>query len=146
MSGLIGDLQSAARALNAQTHGVNTAGKNMANVTNPAYARQRVTLGDAGTIMTPNGPQSMGGDILETTQIRDQLLDKQILRETSLLGSARAEEEALRWLQTNLGETIDRGSDSSFIDGASAVSRGSGVAEAITDFFIAFSGLSALII
>ena len=50
MSGLIGDLLSAARALNAQTQGVNTAGKNMANVTNPAYARQRVILQDAGTI------------------------------------------------------------------------------------------------
>ncbi|RKX34997.1 MAG: flagellar hook-associated protein FlgK [Verrucomicrobia bacterium] len=144
MSGLIGDLLSTARALNAQTQGVNTAGKNMANVTNPAYSRQRVTLGDAGTIQTPNGPQSMGVQVLETTQIRDLLLDKQILRETSLLGSARAEEEALRWLQTNLGETVDRGSDSSFIDGASAVSLGaSGVAQALQDFFNAFHGLSA---
>jgi len=144
MSGLIGDILSAARALNAQTHGVNTAGKNMANVTNPAYSRQRVTLGDAGTIMTPNGPQSMGVDVLETTQIRDLLLDKQILRETSLLGSARAEEDALRWLQTNLGETINRGSDSSFIDGATAASMGtSGIDQAITDFFNAFGGLAA---
>jgi len=144
MSGLIGDLLSTARALNAQTHGVNTAGKNMANVTNPAYSRQRVTLGDAGTIKTPNGPQSMGVDILDTTQIRDLLLDKQILRETSLLGSAQAEEEALRWLQTNLGETVDRGSDSSFINGASAVSMGaSGVAQAMQDFFNAFHGLAA---
>ena len=31
MSGLIGSLLSTARALNAQTQGVNTAGKNMAN-------------------------------------------------------------------------------------------------------------------
>ena len=144
MSGLIGDLLSTARALNAQTQGVNTAGKNMANVTNPAYSRQRVVLGDAGTINTSNGPQSMGVDVLDTTQIRDLLLDKQILRETSLLGSAKAEEEALRWLQTNLGETVDRSSDSSFIDGASGVSMGeSGVAQAIQDFFNAFNGLSA---
>jgi flagellar hook-associated protein 1 FlgK len=144
MSGLIGDLLSTARALNAQTQGVNTAGKNMANVTNPAYSRQRVVLGDAGTMNTANGPQSMGVDVLATTQIRDLLLDKQILRETSLLGSAMAQEEALRWLQTNLGETVDRSSDSSFIDGASVVSMGeSGVAQAIQDFFNAFNGLSA---
>jgi flagellar hook-associated protein 1 FlgK len=144
MSGLIGDLLSTARALNAQTQGVKTAGKNMANVTNPAYSRQRVILGDAGTIKTANGPQSMGVDVLEITQIRDLLLDKQILRETSLLGSATAEEEALRWLQTNLGETVDRSSDSSFIDGASATSMGeSGIAQAIQHFFDAFEGLSA---
>ncbi|MEZ5277744.1 MAG: flagellar hook-associated protein FlgK [Opitutaceae bacterium] len=144
MSGLIGDLLGAARALNAQTQGVNTAGKNMANVTNPAYSRQRVVIGDAGTIRTPNGPQSMGVEALQQTQIRDLLLDRQILRETSLLGSAQAEEDALRWLQTNLGESIDRGSDSSFIDGASAVSSGdSGVAEALQGFFNAFHGLAA---
>ncbi len=141
MSGLIGNLLSTARALTAQTQGVNTAGKNMANVTNPAYSRQRVILGDAGTIKTANGPQSMGVDVLDTTQIRDLLLDKQILRETSLLGSATAEEEALRWLQTNLGETVNRSSDSSFIDGTSMGE--SGVAQAIGKFFEAFSGLSA---
>lgn len=144
MSGLIGDLLGAARALNAQAQGVNTAGKNMANVTNPAYARQRVNLQDAGTIQGPNGPQGMGVEVGSITQIRDLLLDKQINRETSLLGSAKAEEEALRWLQTNLGETIDRGSDASFIDGASAVATGaSGVAEALQSFFNAFNGLAA---
>jgi flagellar hook-associated protein 1 FlgK len=144
MSGLIGDILGAARALNAQTQGVNTAGKNMANVTNPAYARQRVHLQDAGTIMTPDGPRGMGVEIGSITQIRDLLLDKQINRETSLLGSAQAEDQALRWLQTNLGETIDRGSDASFIDGASAVSTGaSGVAEALQSFFNAFHGLAA---
>lgn len=144
MSGLIGDILGAARALNAQTQGVNTAGKNMANVTNPAYARQRVVLQDAGTIQGPNGPQSMGVEVGSIDQIRDLLLDKQINREASLLGSAKAEEDALRWLQTNLGESIDRGSDASFIDGASAVSAGSsGVAEALQSFFNAFNGLAA---
>ena len=143
MSGLIGDLLSAARALNAQTQGVNTAGKNMANVTNPAYSRQRVVIGDAGTVSTPNGPQSMGVEALGQTQIRDLLLDKQILRETSLLGSARAEEDSLRWLQTNLGEGIDRGSDASFIDGATATGGASGVAEALQELFNAFHGLAA---
>ncbi len=144
MSGLIGDLLNTARALGAHTQGVNTAGKNMANVTNPAYARQQVNLQDAGTVKTPNGPQSMGVEVGSITQIRDLLLDKQINRETSLLGSAQAEEEAMRWLQTNLGETINRSDDAAYIDGASNVSMGSsGVAEALQNFFNSFHGLAA---
>ena len=95
--------------------------------------------------MTPNGPAEHGGRSREASaRFAICCWTSRSTAETSLLGSAKAEEEALRWLQTNLGETIDRGSDASFIDGASAVSTGaSGVAEAMQSFFNAFSGLAA---
>ena len=47
---LFGDLNSAAQALSTHSQGVALAGKNLANATNPAYARQRLILGDLGTV------------------------------------------------------------------------------------------------
>jgi len=80
---LFGDLNSAAQALSAHSQGVALAGKNLANATNPAYARQRLILGDLGTVETPIGPQSMGVQAVGIQQIRDQLLDAQLTREIS---------------------------------------------------------------
>ena len=60
MSGLIGNLLSAAKSLTAQQAGVEVAGRNLANVNNPAYARQRVELGDRVTTLTSHGPVGTG--------------------------------------------------------------------------------------
>ena len=60
MSGLFGSLNSAVNALNAHSRAVETAGKNLANVSNSSYARQRVVYGDRGTVLTPEGAQSLG--------------------------------------------------------------------------------------
>ena len=59
MSGLFGNLANGVKALNAQSIGLQTAGRNLANVNNAAYARQRVVFGDRGTVVTPLGPQSL---------------------------------------------------------------------------------------
>ena len=42
MSGLYASLNASVSALSAQSRAVETAGKNLANVNNPSYARQRV--------------------------------------------------------------------------------------------------------
>ena len=60
MSGLFGALNASVGALNAHSRAVETAGKNLANVNNPAYARQRVIYGDRGTVVTPYGAESLG--------------------------------------------------------------------------------------
>ena len=54
MSGLFASLNSSVSALTAHSRAVETAGKNLANVNNPAYARQRVIYGDRGTVAVTN--------------------------------------------------------------------------------------------
>ena len=80
---LIGDLIGGAQTLGMQSKGVEIAGKNLANANNPAYARQRILLGDLGTIDTDIGAQSMGVQAMGIQQIRDTLLDTQVTREIS---------------------------------------------------------------
>ena len=46
MSGLFTTLNSTTMALNAHSRAIETTGKNLANVNNPNYARQRVVLGN----------------------------------------------------------------------------------------------------
>lgn len=142
MSGIFGELQRTAQALNAQSQGVYTAGRNMANVNNPAYARQRVVLGDRGTVMTSVGPQSLGVEALGLQNIRDAVLDTQVARETSLLSMFSTEADAYYKSQVALGQQIDRQGDASFIDGATTSASG-GIGEALDNFFNAWSALSS---
>lgn len=132
MSGLFASLNSTVKALNAHSRAIETSGKNLANVNNTAYARQRVVYGDRGTVETPQGAQSLGLEVLAVQQIRDGLIDRQVQREQSLLGSFTAEQSAYQRAQAALGETIDR---------SAATDTGIGVA--IDDLFSAFQSLSS---
>ncbi|HEX4666442.1 MAG TPA: flagellar hook-associated protein FlgK [Chthoniobacterales bacterium] len=138
---LFGDLSSAAQALSTHSQGVALAGKNLANATNPAYARQRLILGDLGTVQTPLGPQSMGVQALGILQIRDQLLDAQLTREISTTSLWQSQEYNLTKAQVDLGVQIDRAGDSGAIGDSSQTATGIGTA--LTDFFNSFSELSA---
>jgi flagellar hook-associated protein 1 FlgK len=138
---LFGDLNSAARALDTFGQGVSLAGKNLANATNPAYARQRLALGDLGTVQTEIGPQSMGVQALGIQQIRDQLLDAQLTREISATSLWQSQQDNLAKAQIDLGVQIDRTADSSAIGDASQTTTGIG--SAMNDFFAGFQELSA---
>lgn len=138
MSGLFGSLTQTVRALNAHSRGVETAGRNIANVNNPNYARQRVIFADRGTIQTPQGAQSLGIEAKSIQQVRDALLDQQVGRERSLTASWEAEESALLKTQASLGESINRAEGA---DDASAAAHG--LAVAMTDFFNGFQSLAA---
>jgi flagellar hook-associated protein 1 len=143
MSGLFGELNRTAQALAAQSQGIYTAGRNMANVNNAAYARQRVVLGDKGTAQTPLGPRSLGVEALYLQNVRDKLLDVQVLRETSLMKGLEAEVDAYFKAEIAIGQQIDTSSESTFIEGASATGASHGVGEALDSFFNAFSALAA---
>ena len=143
-SNILGDLANATKALNAHRFGVTTAGTNIANVNNPDYARQRAILGDRGTIQTLTGPKGLGVEVIGFKQMRDTVLDREVLRETSLNGSLEAQAAALSKAEANMGQEIDRTGDSPFIDGASNDGSGAGgTAEVLNDFFNAFHALSA---
>ena len=139
MSGLFGSLASSVKALSAHARSVETAGRNLANVNNPNYARQRVVYGDRGTVLTPLGAQSLGIEAKQITQIRDTLLDRQVVREVSITASVEAEQQAYAKGEAALGQSIDRSVDPS----SSGASGSQGLVESFTDFFTAFDGLAS---
>jgi flagellar hook-associated protein 1 FlgK len=136
MSGLFSTLQSSVQALNAQSRGLEIAGKNLANVNNGNYARQRVLFGDRGTVMLPEGAQSLGLEALGIQQVRDALLDQQVLREVSLSAALSAEQKGYQRAQASLGESI---SSASAVSGAA---NDVGLGAALSDFFNAFQSFA----
>jgi flagellar hook-associated protein 1 len=143
MSGLFSELHRTSQALAAQSQGVFVSGKNMANVNNAAYARQRVILGDRGVVQTPLGPQSLGVEALGLQQVRDKLLDSQILRETALMTSLEVQSDAFFKAESALGQNIDRSGDSTYIEGADTSGSSRGIGESLDNLFNAFNGLAA---
>lgn len=143
MSGLFSELHRTSQALAAQSQGVFVSGKNMANVNNAAYARQRVILGDRGVVQTVLGPQSLGVEALGLQQVRDKLLDSQILRETARMTSLEVQSDAFFKAEAALGQNIDRSGDATYIEGADTSGSSNGIGEALDNLFNAFNGLSA---
>jgi len=140
MSGLFTTLNASVKALNAHSRAIETAGKNLANVNNTAYARQRVIYGDRGTVQTADGAQSLGLEALGVQQLRDALLDKQVMREVSLLASFEAEQAAYERAQASLGQSVS----SSMQTGAAGSNASTGgLSAALTDFFNAFQSFAA---
>ncbi len=139
MSGLFGSLQQSVQSLNAQSRGVETAGRNLANVNNASYARQRVVFGERGTVITPQGVQSLGIEAKSIQQLRDSLLDRQLVREIGLTAALTASENANGKSQAALGENIDR---TQAADGTSA-STANGLGAALGAFFNGFQAVAA---
>jgi flagellar hook-associated protein 1 FlgK len=140
MAGLLGNLQSAARALAAHEAGVQIAGRNLANVNNPAYARQRVQLGDRVILDSNLGPIGDGVAALGIQHLRDRFLDIAVTREASQTAYLRAQQSGLERAEANLGENINRAEDSAFVGDLTGSSDG--LSAAINDFFNAFEGLA----
>jgi flagellar hook-associated protein 1 FlgK len=140
MSGLFGALSNGIKALNAQSRAVETAGRNLANVNNPNYARQRIVYGDRGTVQTPLGAQSLGIEAKQIQQMRDFLLDRQVVREKSVLASYTTQQSAYQNAQAGLGQSIDRTGET---DSSGAASSGTGISESLSDFFNAFQSYAA---
>ncbi len=140
MSGLFGSLNNGIKALTAQSRGVETAGRNLANVNNPNYARQRVLFGDRGTVKTELGVQSLGIEAKQIQQMRDVLLDRQVVRELALKSSYEAQQAAFQKAQAGLGQSIDRAGET---DSTGAASGGNGLAQSLSEYFNAFQSFAA---
>ena len=139
MAGLFSSLTQSVSALTAQSRGLETAGRNLANVNNPTYARQRVIFGDRGTVLTPQGAQSLGLEALGVEQVRSSLLDRQVLREISLKAAFTAEQLGYQRAQAGLGQAIDRTQSA----GSATTSAANGLGPAIDEFFNGFQSLAA---
>ncbi len=141
MSGLIGSLQNSSNALRVQSKGLEVAGKNLANINNRGYAKQRVEIGDRGSIDTGIATESMGVEAMGLRQNRDALLDKSVMREITSTSSLEAAKKVLESAETALGQFLDRTKDSTSIQNASGASGG-GISDALTDFFNAWESFS----
>ena len=89
-NGLYDVLRMGLSSLRSQSRAMETVGRNMANVNNPAYSRQRLIFGE----IAPSGSTSTGVDVIEIQQVRDALLDRQVVREKSSAAALAAETAA----------------------------------------------------
>jgi len=135
MLGLFGTLNLGARSLQTQQQGIETSGHNLANVNNPAYARQRINIQTSDTIQTSLGPVGTGAYVVRIQQLRDALLDQQVTGETSVRSFLDAKQSALDYTQALLGQEIDR--QASGAEGAAAA-QGAGGQHGIADYLSSF--------
>ncbi len=113
---------------------IQVTGRNMANVNNPEYARQRVKLGDRYVNQTQHGPEGTGVEVLQVQAMRDAFLDAQVIRQASDTQSLATQKAILTNFELALGDKIDSNPDA-----ASAT----GLGNALDDFFNAFSNFAA---
>jgi flagellar hook-associated protein 1 FlgK len=141
MSNLIGGLTTAARNLGAQQAGVQTAGRNLSNANNPAYARQRVQLGDRTMIDTQFGTLGNGVEALGMEQLRDGFLDANVTQEIARSSLLQAQQNAFSRAEADLGERVDRSADSTSIGDPSRSTTG--INSALNGFFNGWEELAA---
>ena len=139
--GLFGTLGLAARSLQTQQLGLEVTGQNLANVNNPAYARQRLIISSSTTIPTAIGSQGTGAEGIGIQQIRSSLIDGQIQAETSIGSYWDTTQQILQSVQANLGEQIDTLATGA--NGTTSTSSQQGISQSLSDLFNAFQGLSA---
>ena len=136
MPGLFGALSLANRSLQTQRNGTEIAGHNLANVNTPGYARQRVAIETSLSVPTDLGNQGTGADAVGIYQLRDALLDRNIVSETSVRGSYESRQRALQFAQATLGQQIDRqATGAEGAAAASGVGGQHGIAEELSDLF-----------
>lgn len=133
-NGLYDVLRMGLSSLRAQSRAIETVGRNMANVNNPTYSRQRVIFGD----VSPTGSASVGVDVIEVQQVRDVLLDRQLVREKSGSAALEAETAAYERGEAAMGETISSVNDPSL----AATTGGNSLTNAMAGFFGAARQLS----
>ena len=141
MAGLITSLHNSSAALRVHSKGLEVTGKNLANVNNRGYSKERVEIGDRGQINTGVATESMGVEAMGLRQNRDALLDKGVMRELTATADLEAAKTVLTSTETALGQFLDRTKDSTTIQNAMGASGGA-IGDAITDFFNSWESVS----
>lgn len=135
--GIMGTMEMARNAMRTARAGAEVSGNNLANASNPIYARQRIKINSAITIPTEKGPQGSGAEVARLEQVRDKVLDKSLISEKSVTQYFEAKQLYLRRAEANLGQSID----SQTIDAGGAYGT-YGLAEGMTELFNSFQSLS----
>ena len=136
MMGLLNMLNLGAQSLSAQQLGTEIAGQNIANVNNPAYARESVVLQASTPYSTPIGQEGTGVMVKSIQEARDSFLDIQVRSEGSVAGSLTAQQQALQNAETALGEQITNSSASG------SPSSPDGLTQGLANLFNSFQSLT----
>ena len=128
----------ARNAMQTARQGAEISGNNLANASNPIYARQRVKIAAAVAIPTDKGPQGSGSEVARIEQVRDYAIDKQLVEEKGVTTFLEAKQRGLQMAESSLGQSLDRQS----VDAGDAYST-YGISEGVTDLFNSFQSLSA---
>ncbi|HEY5227709.1 MAG TPA: flagellar hook-associated protein FlgK, partial [Opitutaceae bacterium] len=139
MAGLISSLDASVAAMSAQSIAIDVTGKNLSNVNNTSYSREVVNFGSAGTVTTSTGPESEGLEAQSVQQIRDSVLDSQVMSSDSQASYYTTQQSAYQQAQAGLGQTVSS-SDST---ATSQSGSDSGVGAALDDMFNAFQSFAA---
>ena len=130
-------------SLQMNQRAIELAGHNLANVSNPAYARQRLKIQTATGVPTEDGLQGGGVEITGIEHFRDYLLDRQVANEQSVLAYLDQKKKILHYTQSAIGQELDRASSSAEGNAASqGVSGQMGLGDNLTDFFNSLQALS----
>ena len=135
---LFSSLSSGASALDAQSYALQIAGKNLANVNNTNYSRERVVFGTGGMVQTAIGAVSFDLQAKSVTQLRDAFLDQQVAKESSISSALQAEQQAMQRAEAGLGENV-----SSATDASGAAASGTGLSAQLASFFNSFQSFAA---
>ena len=131
-------------SLQANQRAIELAGHNLANVSNPAYARQRLNLQTAHGIPVEHGMQGSGVEVTGIDQFRDILLDRQIANEGSILAYLEEKQKILQYAQSMIGQDLDRTASSPEGKAASkGVSGQMGLGDNLADFYNSLQALSS---
>jgi flagellar hook-associated protein 1 FlgK len=126
----------ASHSLGVQQQATEVAGQNLANVNNPAYARQQLNIQSATAIATPQGQEGTGVIAVSITQIRSAILDNQVQAEGSVTGALTAQQNALQDAEAALGEQLTNTGTTGAPESAG------GLTADISDFFNSLQSLS----
>ena len=131
-------------SLMANQRAIELAGHNLANVSNPAFSRQRLSLQTAQGVPSDHGTQGAGVKVSGIDQFRDILLDRQIANEGSILAYLEEKQKILEFAQSMIGQDLDRTASSPEGKAASkGVSGQMGLGDNLTEFFNALQALSS---
>ena len=134
----------ARNSLQANQRAIELAGHNLANVSNPAYSRQRLNIQTASGTQSEAGNQGSGVKVTGIEQFRDILLDRQIANEGSVLAYLEEKQKILEFAQSMIGQDLDRTSSSPEGKAASkGVSGQMGLGDNLSEFFNALQALSS---
>ncbi|RJR33150.1 MAG: flagellar hook-associated protein FlgK [Deltaproteobacteria bacterium] len=109
MSGILGLMDIAKRALAANQLGVEVTGNNIANVNTPGYSRQRAIFETSQALPMPYGPLGYGVKVSGIERAFDPLVAARLDQNTSSLADYKARKADLDQVASLFNETQDGG-------------------------------------
>ena len=123
MAGLFYGLQIAKTALYTSQQAISITGHNISNANTVGYTRQRLVTasidpGAANNRFSPTAGSGIGGgvDVKFLDQVRSGYIDRELRRESALLGEWETRTEELAFIETLMNETSDSSLSESMAD------------------------------